>query len=116
MANSNTPFKNPPYRIVPEKIKVKESVSISKGAGRMSSPDVNARREKIGKERELLRSESARAFRRIPSSPSLILEGHEKRVDCIGKKPLVLDDNDGDDSHASRNSFIKSSIKTIREQ
>ncbi|KAK4414652.1 hypothetical protein Salat_2878200 [Sesamum alatum] len=114
MANSNTPFKNPPYRIVPEKIKVKESVSIGKGAGRMSSPDVNARREKIGKERELLRSESARAFRRIPSSPSLILEGMKKRVDCIGKKPLVLDDNDGDDGHAARNSFIKSSIKTIK--
>ncbi|KAL2234036.1 UNVERIFIED_CONTAM: hypothetical protein Sindi_1135800 [Sesamum indicum] len=112
---SNTPFKNPPYRIVPEKIKVKESVSISKGAGRMSSPDVNAaRREKIGKERELLRSESARAFRRIPSSPSLILEGMKKRVDCIGKKPLVLDDNDGDDGHAARNSFLKSSIKTIK--
>lgn len=115
MANSNTPFKNPPYRIVPEKIKAKESsVSISKGAGRMSSPDVNARREKIGKERELLRSESARAFRRIPSSPSLILEGMKKRVDCIGKKPLVLDDNDDDDGHAARNSFIKSSIKTIK--
>ncbi|KAL0397737.1 UNVERIFIED_CONTAM: hypothetical protein Scaly_0222100 [Sesamum calycinum] len=114
MANSNTPFKNPPYRIVPEKTKVKEPVSIGKGAGRMSSPDVNARREKIGKERELTRSESARAFRRIPSSPSLILEGMKKRVDCIGKKPLVLDDNDGDDGHAARNSFLKSSIKTIK--
>ncbi|KAK6162561.1 hypothetical protein DH2020_002402 [Rehmannia glutinosa] len=112
--SSNTSFKNPPYKIVPEKIKGKELVTIGKGAGRVSSPDVNARREKIGKERELLRSESARAFRRIPSSPSLILEGMKKRVDCIGKKPLVLDDNDGDEGYAARNSFIKSSIKTIK--
>ncbi|KAI3444731.1 hypothetical protein Pfo_001396 [Paulownia fortunei] len=115
MANSNTtPFKNPPYRIVPEKIKAKELVSFGKGARRTSSPDENVRREKIGKERELLRSESARAFRRIPSSPSLILEGMKKRVDCIGKKPLVLDDNDDDEDHAARNSFIKSSIKTLK--
>ncbi|PIN20979.1 hypothetical protein CDL12_06337 [Handroanthus impetiginosus] len=112
MSRSSTPLKNPPYRIVPEKIKAKEMVTIGKGAGRISSPDVSMRREKIGKERELLRSESARAFRRIPSSPSLILEGMKKRVDCIGKKPLVLDD--GDEDHAARNSFIKSSIKTIK--
>lgn len=117
MANNNThtPFKNPPYRIVPEKIKAKELVSVGTGAGRISSPDENVRREKISKERELLRSESARTFRRIPSSPSLILEGMKKRVDCMGKKPLVLDDNDGDEDHAARNSFIRSSIKTIKK-
>lgn len=111
ISNSDTtPFKNPPYRIEPEKMKGKESISISKGAGRVSSPDASARREKIGKEKELVRSESARAFRRIPSSPSLILEGMKRRVDCMRKKPLVLDDND----EAATNSFIKSSIKTIK--
>lgn len=115
MANINAPFKNPPYRITPQKITAKELVSVGKGAGRCSSPDEKVRREKIGKERELVRSESARAFRRIPSSPSLILEGMKKRVDCIGRRPLVLDDNDGDQNVAARNSFIKSSIKTIKK-
>lgn len=115
VAKSNySTFNNPPYRIVSEKLKAKELGSIGKGAGRMSSPDEKIRREKNGKERELLRSESARAFRRIPSSPSLILEGMKKRVDCMGKKPLVLDDNDEYEDHAARNSFIKSSIKSIK--
>lgn len=115
MANISTPFKNPPYRLTPQKITTKELVSVGKGAGRLSSPDEKVRREKIGKERELVRSESARAFRRIPSSPSLILEGMKKRVDCIARRPLVLDDNDGDQNLAARNSFIKSSIKTIKK-
>ncbi|KAL8495552.1 hypothetical protein ACS0TY_019620 [Phlomoides rotata] len=112
--SNNTTFKNPPYRIVTEKLKAKELASMGKGAGRMSSPDEKTRREKKGKERELLRSESARAFRRIPSSPSLILEGMKKRVDCIAKKPLVLDDDDEYEDNAARNSFIKSSIKSIK--
>lgn len=111
MANINTPIKNPPYRVVTQRMKA----STGKGAGRMSSPDEKIRREKAVKEKELLRSESARAFRRIPSSPSLILEGMKKRVDCIGRKPLVLDDNDGNDNLRARNSFIKSSIKTIKK-
>lgn len=115
MANMNTPFKNPPYRVVTQRMMAKELASSGKGAGRMNSPDEKIRREKVGKEKELLRSESARAFRRIPSSPSLILEGMKKRVDCIGRKPLVLDDNDGNDSLRARNSFIKSSIKTIKK-
>ncbi|XP_062154351.1 uncharacterized protein LOC133862535 [Alnus glutinosa] len=68
-----------------------------------------------GKERKLVRSESARAFGRIPSSPSLIL-GMRKGVDCIGKKPMVSgDDDDSDGEHAARNSFIKSSIRTIKK-
>ncbi|XP_057807331.1 uncharacterized protein LOC131022005 [Salvia miltiorrhiza] len=115
MGNINTPFKNPPYRVVPQKITAKESASPGRGAGRVSSPDEKVRREKVGKERGLERSESARAFRRIPSSPSLILEGMKKRVDCIRRKPLVLDDNDGDESLAARKSFMKSSIKTIKK-
>ncbi|KAL6494100.1 hypothetical protein OROGR_032009 [Orobanche gracilis] len=99
---------NPPYPIVMEKIIEKELATVDKGAGRVSSPDASVRKDIAGKERELLKTESARAFRRIPSSPSLILEGMKKRVDCMRKKPLVLDDN------AARNSFIKSSIKTLK--
>ncbi|KAG6581909.1 hypothetical protein SDJN02_20210, partial [Cucurbita argyrosperma subsp. argyrosperma] len=54
---------------------------------------------------------SARMFRRIPSSPSLVL-GMKK-----GKKPMVSgddDDVDGEDA-AARNSFFKSSIKTLKK-
>ncbi|KAL6569350.1 hypothetical protein OROMI_013864 [Orobanche minor] len=105
---------NPPYRIVMEKMKEKELATLDKGAGRVSSPDVSVRKDIAGKERELLKTESARAFRRIPSSPSLILEGMKKRVDCMRKKLLVLDDNDGGVDNAARNSFIKSSIKTLK--
>lgn len=115
LANMNTPFKNPPYRVVTQRMMAKELASAGKGAGRMSSPDEKVRRGKIVKEKELVRSESARAFRRIPSSPTLILEGMKKRVDCIGRKPLVHDDNDGNESLRARNSFIKSSIKTIKK-
>ncbi|KAG6428003.1 hypothetical protein SASPL_112251 [Salvia splendens] len=112
MSNIGTPFKNPPYRAVPQKITMKESASPGKG---VSSPDEKVRREKMGKERGLVRSESARAFRHIPSSPSLLLEGMKKRVDCIRRKPLVLDDNDGDESFGARKSFMNSSIKTIKK-
>ncbi|XP_022720906.1 protein lava lamp-like [Durio zibethinus] len=41
------------------------------------------------KERILMRSESATAFRRIPSSPSLILGGMKKGVKCMRKKPIL---------------------------
>lgn len=69
-----------------------------------------------GKERKLVRSESARGFRRIPSSPALILGGMKKGVDCIGKKPIVNGDEDSDgDRTAGNNSFIKSSIRTIKK-
>ncbi|XP_051136156.1 uncharacterized protein LOC127254799 isoform X2 [Andrographis paniculata] len=103
-----TPYKNPPYKIAPEKTGAKESASMAKETRRMSSPA-----GKASKEKELLRSESARGFRRIPSSPSLLLGGMKKRVDCIGKKPSVLGDNDNED-YSGRNSFLKSSIKTIK--
>ncbi|PQQ21271.1 titin homolog [Prunus yedoensis var. nudiflora] len=65
-----------------------------------------------GKERKLARSESARAFRRIPSSPSIIL-GMKKGVDCIRKKPMVTSDDE--ESYATENNFIKSSMKTIKK-
>ncbi|KAJ7962913.1 Trichohyalin [Quillaja saponaria] len=66
-------------------------------------------------ERKLARSESARAFKRIPSSPSLIM-GMRKGVDCIRKKPMVNgDDDDLAEDRAAANSFIKSSIKTMKK-
>ncbi|KAG6606777.1 hypothetical protein SDJN03_00119, partial [Cucurbita argyrosperma subsp. sororia] len=71
--------------------------------------------EQSGKEMKFTRSASARIFRRIPSSPSLILGGMKKGVDCMGKKPMVSGDNDvnGDD-HSARNSFIKTLKKAVR--
>ncbi|GER31213.1 hypothetical protein STAS_07196 [Striga asiatica] len=113
---TNTPLgkKNPPYRIAPENIKEKELVATGKESRRMSSPDVSVVKGKVGKEKELSRSESARAFRRIPSSPSLILNSMKNRVDCMRKKPLVLDDNSIAEDYASRSSFIKTSIKTLK--
>ncbi|KAF8400716.1 hypothetical protein HHK36_014016 [Tetracentron sinense] len=73
------------------------------------------RRERNGKEKGLVRCESARAFRPIPYSPSVIL-GMRKGVDCIGKKPMVIgDDEDGNEDRVATNNFIKSSIKTIKK-
>nr|XP_023901096.1 titin homolog isoform X1 [Quercus suber]POF20543.1 hypothetical protein CFP56_51940 [Quercus suber] len=72
------------------------------------------RKDHNGKERKLVRSESARTFRRIPSSPSLIL-GMRKGVDCIGKKPMVNGDDDFDGDQVGGNSFIMSSIKSIKK-
>ncbi|KAM5578897.1 hypothetical protein ABKV19_008952 [Rosa sericea] len=66
-----------------------------------------------GKERKLARSESARVFRRIPSSPSIIL-GMKKGVDCMRKKPIVSSD-DEDNYAMENNSFMKSSMKTIKK-
>lgn len=101
-----------PAETVTEKSNVVEQISIVEGVGSRKSFEVRERTEKHGKEKSLARSESARAFRRIPSSPSLILK---KGVDCIRKKPIVMDDDDGSEFHAAGNSFIKSSIKTIKK-
>ncbi|XWS19049.1 hypothetical protein CRYUN_Cryun32bG0097600 [Craigia yunnanensis] len=79
------------------------------------SEGVQSRKERIeknGKERILMRSESARAFRRIPSSPSLIL-GMKKGVECMRKKPIVTSDDEED--NAVGKNFLKSSIKTIKK-
>lgn len=102
------PMKNPPYRIRPEKKNADHHVeNCTQGL------EKHLRDEK--KEKELARSESARTFRRIPSSPSLILSGMKKRVDCIGKKPLVMgDDVDADEKYIGENSILKSTIKTIK--
>ncbi|KAG9459407.1 hypothetical protein H6P81_003915 [Aristolochia fimbriata] len=70
--------------------------------------------EKTGKSKGIVRSESTRTFRSIPSSPSVIL-GMKKGVDCIGKKPLVIDDEDedGDISHlVMTNKSAKASIRS----
>ncbi|GAB2293595.1 hypothetical protein Dimus_027807 [Dionaea muscipula] len=69
-------------------------------------------------------SGSTRALRRFPSSPSMIT-GMKKGVECMTKKPQVIDD-DGDKDKANCNKFpsrplspsrqfIKSSIKSIKK-
>lgn len=112
-----TPIKTPPYKILKEKSKVNEELGIA-GKGReeerRSSFEVPEKKERDGKEKGLARSDSFRAFRRIPSSPSLIL-GMRKGVDCISKKPSVIGDEDCDENLAAGNNFIKSSIKTIKK-
>ncbi|GFZ07981.1 hypothetical protein Acr_19g0009180 [Actinidia rufa] len=69
------------------------------------------RKERNGKEKGLVRSESGWAFRRIPSSPSLIM-GMRKGVDCIRKKSSVIAEDDCDENGGAGNNFIKSSINT----
>lgn len=102
----------PPYRLIPERRAI-DVGSASKGAGRSSSCERTGRKSEKEKERELLRSDSVRLFRRIPSSPSLLLSGMKKRVDCMRKKPSVVGD-DSDEGQVGGNGFIKSSIKTIK--
>ncbi|MCD7450808.1 hypothetical protein HAX54_008551 [Datura stramonium] len=104
---------NPPYRLIPER-RASDVGSASKGVGRSSSCERTARKSEKEKERELLRSDSARLFRRIPSSPSLLLSGMKKRVDCMRKKPSV-DGDDSDEGQVGGNGFIRSSIKTIKK-
>ncbi|CAN4086756.1 unnamed protein product [Withania somnifera] len=105
----------PPYRLIPER-RTSDVGSASKGVGRSSSCErIGGRKseKEKEKERELLRSDSVRLFRRIPSSPSLLLSGMKKRVDCMRKKPSVVGD-DSDEGQVGGNGFIKSSIKTIK--
>ncbi|XP_050136050.1 uncharacterized protein LOC126611712 [Malus sylvestris] len=88
-------------------------VKVLKGVVSRNSFEGRERRDHSnGKERKLTRSESARVFRRIPSSPSIIL-GMKKGVDCIRKKPMVTSDDE--ESYATGNKFMKSSIKTIKK-
>lgn len=83
------------------------------GIGSSKSFEVKERTEN-GKERVLTRSESARTLRRTPSSPSLIL-GMRKGVECMRKKPVVTADDDYNENQGAGNSFIKSSIKSIKK-
>ncbi|KAL2927332.1 Myomegalin [Bienertia sinuspersici] len=79
-----------------------------------------ARKSSAGKEKGIARTESARFFRPIPSSPSMILN-MKKGVDCIRKKPLVNDDDEndchyyGDGNHPVGYNFFKSSMKSIKK-
>lgn len=109
----DTPTKSPPYRLKSDKCR-EEVVGASVMENRKSYGG-NERKEKVGKGKEIHRSESARTFRRIPSSPSLIFSGMKKRVDCIvGKKPLVSGDDDGNENSIGENNLIKSTIRTIK--
>ncbi|GKA36849.1 hypothetical protein Tco_0723414 [Tanacetum coccineum] len=109
-------LKNPPYKITTSRrSSVSEEAcdkSVKSGSSRRMSFDVKERSEKLGKFKEIARSESARVLRRIPSSPSIIL-GMKKGVDCIRRKPKVVSDED-DENTAPNNSFIKSSYKVIK--
>lgn len=70
-----------------------------------------------GKDKGIAKTESARFFRPIPSSPSMILN-MKKGVDCIRKKPLVIDDDEddhyGDSNHSAGNNFLKSIKKAVK--
>ncbi|KAF5816990.1 hypothetical protein HanRHA438_Chr02g0049011 [Helianthus annuus] len=128
-------FKNPPYKIDPRRSSVSQlecdtsakpskinpgrsSVSLSQSEcdtsaklTRRKSFEVKEKSEKIGKFKEIARSESARVLRRIPSSPSIIL-GMKKGVDCMRRKPEVIGD---DEDYAGSKKFIKSSYKVIKK-
>ena len=86
---------------------------MGKGVGSSNSFEGKERREKSGKEKGLVRSESARSFPRIPSSPSVFLG--IRKGDHKGKKPLVIDDDGGNEDRAVGINFFKSSIKTIKK-
>ncbi|KAJ0075258.1 hypothetical protein Patl1_34343 [Pistacia atlantica] len=97
---------------VTDKINAVEASKVIEGIGGSQSFEGKERMEKQQvKEKSLVRSESARGFRRIPSSPSLILK---KGVDCMRKKPLVIGDDEVYEDHTASNNFIKSSIKNIK--
>ncbi|KAL8138806.1 hypothetical protein V2J09_004807 [Rumex salicifolius] len=75
------------------------------------------RTEKSVKEdKGLGRSESARAFRVIPSSPSMIL-GMKKGVDCIRKKPLVIGDEESEQENIPTNytRFLRSPFRSTKK-
>lgn len=86
--------------------------AVEGGVESSKASEERGRSQSVGKERKLVRSESFRGFRRIPSSPSIIL-GMKKGVDCIGKKPMVSGDDE--DYVVGNNSFLKSSMKTIKK-
>ncbi|KAL9238624.1 hypothetical protein vseg_013020 [Gypsophila vaccaria] len=80
-----------------------------------SEADING---KGGKAKGIGRCESARSLRYFPSSPSMIIN-MKKGVDCMMKKPLVIDDEDeyGDENQATgHHNFLKSSIKNIKHK
>ncbi|KAJ0264164.1 Trichohyalin [Hirschfeldia incana] len=89
--------------------KVEEIRAESSRRIRMSFDLKNTTPEKSGRDKVVKRSESARAFRRIPSSPSLIF-GMKKG---LNKKPVVSG-HDDENEYLVKNNFIKSSLQTIK--
>lgn len=115
--NANSPQKEVEVSTTTEEQNKEERIVGTEGskAEKEVSNEECEKNEQSGKEIKFTRSNSARIFRRIPSSPSLIL-GMKKGVDCMGKKPTVSGDDDVDgEDHAARNSFIKSSIRTLKK-
>nr|GEX75382.1 hypothetical protein [Tanacetum cinerariifolium] len=117
-------LKNPPYKITTSRSSVSEAAcdkSVKSGSNtssRRMSFDVKEKSEKIGKFKEIARSESARVLRRIPSSPSIIL-GMKKGVDCIRRKPKVVSDEDDENTAPSSPSIIlgmKKGVDCIRRK
>ncbi|MCL7029372.1 hypothetical protein MKW94_028356 [Papaver nudicaule] len=87
---------------------------LGKGIERRKSFEGKERRERSEKDKEFMRCESARTFRPIPYSPSVILR--MRKNDCLGKKPVVNgSDEDHLDDNVVANNFIKSSIKTLKK-
>ncbi|XP_054781375.1 uncharacterized protein LOC129288686 [Prosopis cineraria] len=85
-----------------------EEACVSEENGNKSFEEMERRECNNRKGKKLARSESARAFRRIPSSPSLLL-GIRKGKDCIGKRLNVSSDDEN--HHSAANSFIKKAAK-----
>ena len=77
-----------------------------------TSFDLKNTPEKSGRDKVVKRSESARAFRRIPSSPSLFF-GMKRGNDLVRKKPVVSG-HDEENEYLVKNNFIKSSFQTIK--
>ncbi|KAL4559950.1 hypothetical protein LXL04_032096 [Taraxacum kok-saghyz] len=100
-------LKNPPFKKC-SKMEGEKMVFTRK------SFEVKERSEKIGKFKDIGRSESGRILRRIPSSPSIIL-GMKKGVDCMRKKPAVMGDDDDVENRGVNGNFIKSSYKVIKK-
>lgn len=111
----NTSLQNPPpYYLASRKSCSDETSFRGKLTGRDSNSfEKKDRRDKGEKGKGLSRSESfSKSFRRSPSSPSIILGGMRKGVDCIRKKPSVVGDEDRDDDATN---FVKSSMKSIKK-
>ncbi|KAF6143826.1 hypothetical protein GIB67_031266 [Kingdonia uniflora] len=93
-----------------DKANASQVCSVGKGVGSRSKRfEAKERRDRSVKENGLARCESARTFRTAPYSPSVIL-GMKKRVDCMGKKPIVI----GSDEDLDENNFIKSIKKAVK--
>ncbi|KAJ1392156.1 hypothetical protein SESBI_36032 [Sesbania bispinosa] len=91
-----------------------EVACIDEGNGTTSFEEEMKRKEQHKKEKMLVRSESARALRRTPSSPSLLL-GIRKGVERIRKKPIVSGIDDGKGDLSAANNLFRSPIKTIKK-